>query len=106
MKEKKLFLLDAMALIYRAHFAFSKSPRINSKGINTGAVLGFTNSLLDVLNKEAPTHIAVVFDTHAPTFRHELYTEYKSTRQEQPEDIAFAIPVIKKTGGCFPNSLP
>jgi DNA polymerase I len=101
MKEKKLFLLDAMALIYRAHFAFSKSPRINSKGINTGAVLGFTNSLLDVLNKEAPTHIAVVFDTHAPTFRHELYTEYKSTRQEQPEDIAFAIPVIKKLVDAF-----
>ena len=76
MADKKLFLLDAQALIYRAHFAFSKSPRINSKGMNTGAVLGFTNSLLDVLNKVTPTHIAVVFDTHAPNFRHELYIDY------------------------------
>jgi DNA polymerase-1 len=101
MADKKLFLLDAMALIYRAHFAFSKSPRINSKGMNTGAVLGFTNSLLDVLNKETPTHIAVVFDTHAPTFRHDLFIDYKSTRQEQPEDIAFAIPVIKELVKAF-----
>ncbi|MBR9998518.1 MAG: DNA polymerase I [Cyclobacteriaceae bacterium] len=101
MADKKLFLLDAMALIYRAHFAFSKSPRINSKGMNTGAVLGFTNSLLDVLNKEAPTHMAVVFDTHAPTFRHEFFVDYKSTRQEQPEDIGFAIPVIKDLVDAF-----
>lgn len=101
MAEKKLFLLDAMALIYRAHFAFSKNPRINSKGRNTGAVLGFTNSLLDVINKEAPTHLAVAFDTHAPTFRHEKYELYKATRQEQPEDIEFAIPVIKELVKAF-----
>ncbi|MBE61737.1 MAG: hypothetical protein CMB89_05200, partial [Flammeovirgaceae bacterium] len=74
MSEKKtLFLLDAMALIYRAHFAFSKNPRINSKGMNTGAALGFTNALVEVLNKERPSHIAVAFDTSAPTFRHEQY---------------------------------
>lgn len=101
MAENKLFLLDAMALIYRAHFAFSKNPRINSKGMNTGAVLGFTNSLLDVINKEAPSHLAVAFDTHAPTFRHKLYEEYKATRQEQPEDIEFAIPVIKELLEAF-----
>jgi DNA polymerase-1 len=101
MADKKLFLLDAMALIYRAHFAFSKNPRINSKGRNTGAVLGFTNSLLDVINKEAPTHLAVAFDTHAPTFRHKLFESYKATRQEQPEDIEFAIPVIKELVEAF-----
>jgi DNA polymerase-1 len=101
MADKKLFLLDAMALIYRAHFAFSKIPRINSKGMNTGAVLGFTNSLLDVINKEAPSHLAVAFDTHAPTFRHALYEDYKATRQEQPEDIEFAIPVIKDLVEAF-----
>jgi DNA polymerase-1 len=101
MADKKLFLLDAMALIYRAHFAFSKNPRINSKGMNTGAVLGFTNSLLDVLNRESPSHIAVAFDTSAPTFRHELFKEYKATRQEQPEDIEFAIPVIKNVLEAF-----
>jgi DNA polymerase I len=91
---KKLFLLDAMALIYRAHFAFSKNPRITSKGVNTGATFGFTNSLLEILNKEKPTHIAVVFDTPAPTFRHIAYTEYKAQRQEQPEDISTAIPQV------------
>ncbi len=93
--DKKLFLLDAMALIYRAHFAFSKNPRVNSKGLNTSAVFGFTNALLEILNKEKPTHIGVAFDTHAPTFRHEEYKEYKANREEQPEDIRVAIPVIK-----------
>ena len=97
----KLFLLDALALIYRAHFAFSKNPRINSKGMNTGAILGFTNSLLDIINKEAPSHIGVAFDTHAPTFRHEAYSEYKAHREEQPEDIRDAIPVIKELVRIF-----
>jgi DNA polymerase-1 len=101
MEDKTLFLLDAMALIYRAHFAFSKNPRINSKGISTGAVLGFTNTLLDVLNKEKPTHIGIGFDTHAPTFRHETYEAYKANREKQPEDIQVAIPYIKKIIKAF-----
>jgi DNA polymerase I len=92
--EKKLFLLDAMALIYRAHFAFSKNPRITSKGLNTGAVFGFTNSLLEIITKEKPTHIAVAFDTPAPTFRHTTFPEYKAQRQEQPEDIRVGIPLV------------
>ncbi|WP_258103000.1 DNA polymerase I [Marinoscillum sp. MHG1-6] len=95
-EQKKLFLLDAMALIYRAHFAFSKNPRITSKGMNTGAVLGFTNSVLEILTKEKPSHIGVAFDTHAPTFRHEEYSEYKANREAQPEEIAVAIPYCKK----------
>jgi DNA polymerase I len=92
--DKKLFLLDAFALIYRAYFAFSNSPRINSKGFNTSAVFGFTNTLLEILNKEKPTHIAVVFDTEAPTQRHEEFAEYKANRQEMPEDLRTAIPYI------------
>ena len=91
---KKLFLLDAMALIYRAHFAFSKNPRITSTGINTGAVFGFTNSLLEILQKEKPTHLGVAFDLQGGTFRHDSFTEYKANRQEQPEDISIAIPYI------------
>ncbi|MEX2592823.1 MAG: DNA polymerase I [Anditalea sp.] len=98
---KKLFLLDAMALIYRAHFAFSKNPRINSKGLNTGVMLGFTNTLLEVLEKEKPTHIAVAFDTSAPTFRHAQFETYKANRQEQPEDIEIAIPWIKQIVAAF-----
>ncbi|HHP7241035.1 MAG TPA: DNA polymerase I [Cyclobacteriaceae bacterium] len=94
--EKKLFLLDAFALIYRAHFALSKNPRINSRGMNTGAIMGFTNSLIEILTKEQPTHIAVAYDTSAPTFRHQAFSEYKATRQEQPEDIKIAIPYTKK----------
>lgn len=94
--QKKLFLLDAMALIYRAHFAFSKAPRITSKGLNTSAIFGFTNTLLEVLQKEKPTHIGVAFDTAAPTFRHTMFTEYKSQRQAQPEDISLAIPYVKQ----------
>jgi len=94
--KKKLFLLDAMALIYRAHFAFSRTPRINSKGFNTGASLGFTNSLLEIIQKQNPTHIAVAFDTFAPTFRHERFEEYKAQRQAVPEDIRSNIPWVKK----------
>ncbi|MBN3521308.1 DNA polymerase I [Algoriphagus lutimaris] len=97
----KLFLLDAMALIYRAHFAFSKNPRINSKGLNTGVMLGFTNTLLEVLDKEKPSHIGVAFDTHAPTFRHEQFEAYKANRQEQPEDIGVAIPWVKEIVKAF-----
>ncbi len=98
---KKLFLLDAFALIYRAHFAFSKNPRINSKGMNTGAVLGFTNTLLDVINNEKPTHLGVAFDTSAPTFRHVTFEAYKAQRQEQPEDITLAIPYVKRLCTAF-----
>lgn len=93
--DKKLFLLDAYALIYRAHFAFTKTPRINSKGINTSVPFGFTNTLLEVLQKQKPTHIAVAFDTAAKTFRDEIFKEYKATRQETPEDIRYGIPVCK-----------
>jgi DNA polymerase I len=92
----KLFLLDAMALIYRAHFAFIKAPRITSKGLNTSAVFGFTNTLLEVLQKEKPTHIGVAFDTAAPTFRHIQYEPYKAQREAQPEDITVAIPLVKR----------
>ncbi|WAC14289.1 DNA polymerase I [Dyadobacter pollutisoli] len=92
----KLFLLDAMALIYRAHFAFIKAPRITSKGLNTSAVFGFTNTLLEVLQKEKPTHLGVAFDTAAPTFRHIQFEAYKAQRQEQPEDISIAIPLVKR----------
>ncbi|GAB3010376.1 DNA polymerase I [Cyclobacterium sediminis] len=99
--DKKLFLLDAMALIYRAHFAFSKNPRINSKGLNTGVMLGFTNTLLEILDKEKPSHIAVVFDTPAPTFRHKQFEAYKANRQEQPEDISIGIPWVKQIVKAF-----
>lgn len=91
---KKLFLLDAFALIYRAYFAFSSNPRVNSKGLNTSAVFGFTNTLLEILNKEKPTHIAVVFDTDAPTTRHEEFEAYKANREEMPEDLRACLPYI------------
>ncbi|CAA6798528.1 MAG: DNA polymerase I (EC [uncultured Aureispira sp.] len=92
---KKLFLLDAFALIYRAHFAFISRPLINSKGLNVSAITGFTNTLWEVLKKEKPSHIAVVFDLPGPTFRHDMYVEYKANREKQPEDITTAIPYIK-----------
>ncbi|MFD2933114.1 DNA polymerase I [Spirosoma flavum] len=93
---KKLFLLDALALIYRAHFAFSKAPRISSRGINTSAVFGFMNAMIEVLTKEKPTHIGVAFDSSKKTFRHEKFPMYKATRQSQPEDISVAMPYIKQ----------
>ncbi|RRN77696.1 DNA polymerase I, partial [Pseudoxanthomonas sp. SGD-10] len=93
---KKLFLLDGMALIYRAHFALSKNPRFTSTGINTSAVMGFTNTLLEVLKKENPTHMAVVFDTEAPTERHTDFESYKANRQAMPEDLSIALPYVKK----------
>ncbi len=93
--EKKLFLLDAYALIYRSYYAFIRNPRINSKGLNTSAMFGFVNTLEEVLKKEEPTHIAVVFDPPGPTFRNEMYSEYKANRDATPEDIKIAIPYIK-----------
>ena len=92
----KLFLLDAYALIYRAYYAFIKNPRINSKGQNTSAILGFVNTLEEVLQKELPTHIGVAFDPHGGTFRHEAYPAYKAQREETPEAIRFAVPKIKE----------
>jgi DNA polymerase-1 len=93
---KKLFLLDGMALMYRAHFALSKNPRFTSGGLNTSAVMGFTNTLLDVVRKEKPTHMAVVFDTDAPTERHTDFTAYKAHRQAMPEDLSAAMPYVIK----------
>ena len=98
---KKLFLIDAFAIIYRAYFAFSKNPRINSKGVETSAVLGFVNTLVDVLKKENPTHIAVVFDTPATTVRHIEYTEYKANREAMPEGISVALPYIDQVLDAF-----
>lgn len=92
----RLFLLDAYALIYRAYYAFIKNPRINSKGLNTSAILGFANTLEEVLNKEHPSHIGVAFDPAGPTFRHEAYAEYKAQREETPEAIRTAVPIIKE----------
>ncbi len=92
--KNRLFLLDAMALIYRAHFAFSKNPLINSKGVNTGVVRGFTSTLWQLLKKEKPTHIAVAFDMPGPTFRHISYPAYKAQREAQPVDITTAIPTV------------
>ena len=100
-ERNKLFLFDAMALIYRAHFAFSKNPRISSKGLNTGAPFGFTNSLYEIIDKRKPTHIAVAFDTSAPTFRHEQFAEYKANRDETPEDIKIGTPIVKDIVRAF-----
>ena len=93
---EKLFLLDAYALIYRAYYAFIRAPRINSKGQNTSAIFGFVNTLEDVLTREKPSHLAVVFDPSGPTFRHEAYEEYKANREATPEDIRKAVPIIKQ----------
>jgi DNA polymerase I len=101
MPEKKLFLLDAMALVYRAYYALIRNPRITSKGRNTNAQFGFTNTLLDLINKEQPTHLAVVFDSAAPTERHTDFEAYKANRQEAPEDLTSAIPDIKKIIKAF-----
>ncbi|MES2726554.1 MAG: DNA polymerase I [Bacteroidota bacterium] len=96
MSEKKLFLLDGMALVYRAYFAFSQNPRITSAGFNTSAIFGYTNTVLDILKKEKPTHIGVSFDTSAPTARHIEYEAYKAHRDEMPEGISTALPFIMK----------
>ncbi len=101
MSEKKLFLLDGMALIYRAFFAFSQNPRITSYGLNTSAMFGFVNTLLDVIRNQKPTHIACVFDTAAPTERHVVYEQYKAHREEMPEDLSKSIPYIFKIIEAF-----
>ena len=96
MKEKTLYLIAAMALIYRSYYALNKNPRINSKGLNTSAILGFANTLLDIIKKHKPTHIGVAFDLYGPTVRHEQFEDYKANRQESPEDIIAAIPYVKE----------
>src|ERR1041385_2186318 len=93
--EKKLFLLDGMALVYRAHFAFIRAPILTSKGFNTSAIYGFAHTLLDIINKQQPPHLAVVFDTAAPTARHTEFADYKAHREEMPEELSAALPHIK-----------
>ena len=92
--DKKLFLLDAFALIFRAYFAFSKNPRINSKGMNTSAIFGFVNAMLEIIKNEKPTHLAVVFDPPTKLKRAEVFPEYKANRNETPEDIKLSVPYI------------
>jgi DNA polymerase I len=101
MSEKKLFLLDAMALIYRAFYALNKNPRFNSKGVNTSAIIGFANTLFDVIKNEKPTHIGVAFDTMAPTLRQEGFAAYKAQRQETPEDLIRSLPYINTLIDAF-----
>jgi len=98
---KRLFLLDGMALIYRAHFAFIQNPIRNSKGVNTSALYGFINTLLSILEKENPTHLGVAFDTSAPTPRHIRYPAYKAQRDEMPDELAAAIPHVKALCRAF-----
>ncbi|WP_319479703.1 DNA polymerase I [uncultured Draconibacterium sp.] len=100
-KQQKLFLLDAFALIYRSYFAFIRNPRFNSKGVNTSAMLGVTNTIVQLMEKEDPENLAVVFDVSAPTFRHEMYKEYKANRDEMPEDLRKSIPYIRKIIEAF-----
>lgn len=99
--EKRLFLLDGMALVYRAHFALIRNPIYNSKGMNTSAVFGFMNTLLDILDKQQPTHLGVAFDTKEPTPRHKIFPEYKAQRDAMPEDLAKAIPEVKRLLHAF-----
>jgi DNA polymerase-1 len=101
MSDKRLFLLDGHALVYRAHFAFITRPLINSKGLNTSAISGFTRTLVDLIRTEKPTHIAVAFDPPSPTFRHVMYEPYKANREEQPDDIRIAFPWIRKIVEAF-----
>ena len=98
---KKLFLLDGMALVYRAHFALASRPIFTSKGTNTSALFVFTNTLLDVLQNQRPTHIAVAFDTDAPTDRHRVFPDYKIQREAMPEDIAWAMPHVHRLLEAF-----
>ncbi|MDE6177257.1 MAG: DNA polymerase I, partial [Paramuribaculum sp.] len=101
MEEKRLFLLDAYALIYRAYYALIRAPRVTSAGVNVSAVFGFCNTLDEILRKEKPSHIAVCFDPKGPTFRHEMYPEYKAGRDRQPEDITIAVPLIKEVLAAY-----
>jgi DNA polymerase-1 len=98
---KKLFLLDGMALVYRAHFAFATRPILTSKGVNTSALYGFTQTLLDIIRSQQPTHLAVAFDTQAPTPRHKDFPEYKAQRQEMPEDLSAALPHVRRMVEAF-----
>ena len=100
-QSKKLFLLDAYALIFRAYFAFAKNPRVTSGGLDTSAVYGFTSALLDLLSKENPTHIAVCFDLPQPTERHEIFPDYKANRDATPEAIKLAVPYIHRLLEAF-----
>src|SRR5436853_1166536 len=99
--EKKLFLLDGMALVYRAHFALIARPIFNSKGVNTSALYGFTQTVLEILKNQQPTHIAVAFDTDAPTQRHTDFADYKATRQAMPEDLVQALPHVRRMLEAF-----
>ncbi len=105
MKPERLFLLDGMALAYRAYFAFITRPLINSKGVNTSAVYGFVTALMRILEDEKPEHVAVVFDTKEPTFRHKMYSEYKATRQKMPEDMASQMDKLKEVVRAFNTPL-
>src|SRR2546426_8271641 len=98
---KKLFLLDGMALVYRAHFAFISRPIVTSKGVNSSALYGFTQTLLDILRNQQPTHIAVAFDTEAPTQRHAAFPDYKATRQVMPEDLSVSLPHVRRMIEAF-----
>src|SRR5215213_10450472 len=98
---QKLFLLDALALVFRAYYALIRNPRFTSKGRNTNAQFGFTTTLVDLINNQKPSHMAVCFDTHAPTERHTDFADYKANRQEAPEDILAAVPDIKKLVTAF-----
>ena len=97
----RLFLLDGMALVYRAHFALIRNPIMNSKGVNTSALFGFTNTLLSIIQNEKPTHLAVAWDTSAPTPRHEKFPAYKANRDEMPEELRTAIPACKTLCEAF-----
>src|SRR5688500_1785191 len=99
--EKRLFLLDGMALVYRSHFALISRPIYNSKGINTSALYVFTQTLLDIINNQKPTHLAVAFDSSAPTQRHRDFPEYKSQRQAMPEDLSAALPHVRRMIEAF-----
>ena len=100
-QQKKLFLIDAMGLIYRAYYALNKNPRINSKGKNTSAALGFANSLYEIIRKERPTHIGIAFDSFGPTLRHTDYSDYKANRESTPEDIVACLPDIRQMIAAF-----
>src|SRR3954466_3848575 len=99
--DKKLFLLDGMALVYRAHFALIAKPIFTSKGVNSSALYGFTQTLLEILRNQQPTHLAVAFDTEAPTPRHAAFPEYKATRQAMPEDLSQALPHVTRMLEAF-----
>src|ERR1700748_2627588 len=98
---KKLFLLDGMALVYRAHFAFATRPIFTSKGMNTSALYGFTTTLLNIIETQQPTHLAVAFDTSAPTQRHVDFPDYKAQREEMPEDLSAALPHVRRLIEAF-----